>query len=497
MSDDKFAYVVTSENKVANPQWFTSLAPSHVLSEVRHLNARKNKPGSIITPPATVTFVHFDFEHQTIKSYTHQFPVGKAINRLPDTVQNIRDNPTRMWNALPANHFIIQAFERRKAQPGQPQTLSILDLYHAIREGPPGTVIDASIYSHGFVEGPVLMRTSFDILDQPETPPADATFAPLPGETERLPRRYPGDTDGRVRTDFSRNMGEDPTKAREGRNKDNTGFAIDEFRAGFTQGATFRVYGCQVQDVVYFNGNRAFIRGTAYEVINQAWTMPLKYAEAKSRETRDSGKSLRHMRNVYPDRDDMITTGKTLLKSTKASPQVLNSVLLDMEKESDIEDKLPPDRRQHYTKIEPLSALVGRHYTTDGDRYKSSPAGTFFNTTDTSGVPETSGQITRSYRQIIKYLAGQIMKTYVFQSAKTLTPKVTCFGGLPGSSGEREEGVGEAIRMHVRDDYRRLLRFYSIYLGVETFEPGADRQRNYGVFNAGAVADVTRHRSEG
>jgi hypothetical protein len=53
------------------------------------------------------------------------------------------------------------------------------------------------------------------------------------------------DADG---TDFSTNMGEDPAVTGQGLN------ALAEFNAGFALGATFRMHGCNVQDVVFLDG---------------------------------------------------------------------------------------------------------------------------------------------------------------------------------------------------------------------------------------------------
>jgi hypothetical protein len=489
--DIKYEFVVTGENEHENgttDAWFMELADTHVYSEVRRLNALRGKANFPLTLPAEVHFIHFNFHEGKLSIYKHSFPKGKVINQLPATREAIKKDPTKLWTDLPSNHFVAQAQQLRKQQAGQTQQISILDMYHAVRQATPGTIIDVSIYSHGFVEGPVLAANSNDQLDRVRPAPDGSRFPLQPGDTVRLPKRDPQDTDGRVRTDFAKNMGEDPTKAKEGAN------ALAEFRAGFIpSGATYRVYGCNVQDIPFHNGARVLIRATANQVITDVWIAPRKFARADARGIIDGPNGLTHLNNIYTHQAERIALGKKLMKATKSNVVKADPVVLHMGAEFNLEQHLGDEERRHLDTLSDAD-LLAAHYDTDLVRdpiTNDEVEGTFFKTS--TGAKETSPDLSRTYDQVIKFLAGQIMKLYAFAAARAL-PNVTVFGGLPGSSGERE-AASDTQRMHVDEKYQSLLNFYSIYMGISTREPGADRQRNYGVFDAAMVAKINALRT--
>lgn len=422
MADDvKFAFIVTGVGGHSGARFFTVLAASQVIGDVRVLSKNKHRADSRITPPATVHFVLFDFESDAISYYAHSFaPTGrdgfsKAINK----------NPQSMWSASDPDVTFVT-----KSTP-----ISILDVYHAVRNAPPHSVLQVDFYSHGFLEGPVLAANSNDTYEN----------TPQQSFPNGDPQRDPNDQDGRARTDFARNMGEEPSTAGKGKDKQGQGWALDEFRNGFATGASFRVFGCNVQDVVSTkNGPRDLIRSSVFEVVRQVFDLPLK-------------------RNT--------ALGATLRADKHAMPA---SVSIDLGYECTLE--LQADDPPNLTHAELLAAHA-----------KNDP--TFF----AGLVP--SGTIQRSYTDVVKYVAGQVTKTYIFKAADALTG-ITCFGAVPGTSGERELPAGDARTMHI-PDFARYLKFFLRYLDIASNEPAAVRQRRYGLFDTATVAKIKAHQTGG
>jgi hypothetical protein len=402
MADDvKFVFIGTGVNLGA----FASLATVHVRAHVRKLNKEKNRPGSPITPPAVVRFVHFDFvkddDPGKILVYDHPFP-AKGEKKQPIDWKPLEQRPIDFVEKSPK--------------------ISIVDIYHAVRKAPRASVLDISLYSHGFVEGPVLANTDDHFENNPFDDPAHS------------PQRDPNDRDGRVRTDFSPGMGEDPRV--EGKGKD----ALVQFHGGFAPGAVLRVYGCDVQDVVVVNGVRRLLRSIAFEVIRAAYVLKIRKKDALARQ---------------------------LLARQKPVVEI------DMGHQFHVEAGLD-DR--HLSKF-PEDQLLTLHYATDPEFFLGS----------------TEKVITRPFSEVVKFAARQVGKIYVYHAAKAL-PGVTCFGALPGMSGEFEPKGLEDRRMHVPNKiYGEPLQFWKDFLEINHLEKGAIRQRHYGIFDAATVTKVENH----
>jgi hypothetical protein len=299
-TDIKFDFVATGSND-GRANSFTAMATSHAIWMVKRLNALKGKASSPLKPPAIVRFVHFDWENDRILVYEHPFPEKGS------------KDPKPVWKELSAftstegtEDFEPKGFITKSAE------ISIVDIYRAVRKAPRGSVLDVSIYSHGFIDGPVLANTG------------DAQLTAKTGE----PIRTESDRDGRVRSDFTPHMGEQDVKA----NKN----ALTEFRGGFASAATLRVYGCHVQDIVdgtafVPDAPRALLRSTAFEVIRAAYVVQLAKKTA---------------------------AGKELLKKKKPA-----AVTLDMGYEFDLEDEKnnTSDHLTNFTKAQ----LKTLHYGLD------------------------------------------------------------------------------------------------------------------------------------
>lgn len=400
-TDIKFVLIATGTDHGA----FTSLATRHVKWMVGRLNARKGKADSPLKLPALVRFVHFDWENDQVMVYEHPFPekgskkarpVWKELSTFASTEGTAADDP---------KSFITKS---------DVFGVSIVDIYRAVRKAPRGAVLDVSLYSHGFIDGPVLANTG----DSQDTAPT--------GE----PIRTESDRDGRVRSDFTPHMGERDVA----NNKD----ALKDFRAGFSPEATFRIFGCHVQDIVdgsaFGEDTRSLLRSTAFEVIRAAFIVQLSKGTA---------------------------AGKELRKKKKPT-----TVTLDMEHEFEIEDDKNDTSHSltNFTKAQ-LKVL---HYGLDP---------TFFPDQNTGPL-----KFDKPFTEVIKFIARQTKLGYIFKAAQAL-PAVTCLGAVPGTGGDFEPG-GNRLMFVPKKDWGLILLFYQNFMGIKLDE------RNYGFFDAAGVAAI-------
>lgn len=399
--DVKFAFVATGTDD-KSPNIFTHLLSKHITLLRARLDRDKKKPSSFITLPARVRIVHFSFKTDEILVKDEFF--GQAS-----------PNPKQGFVPIGSVTDGLSSF-LTKSSP-----MSIIDVYHAVRRAPRQSVIDVSLYSHGFVEGPVFINTGDGAEGQQYSP--------------GNPKRDPNDRDGRVRTDFFPNMGENPATA-DGKD------ALSQFKGGFVTGGAFRVFGCNVQDVVKFEGDRLYLRSIAFETLHQAYITPLTITGA---------------------------TRKSLLRGENP----VQPIVLDMGHEFDVEISLKKDPHiSHELNGVPLTSakLLEIHYSDD----------LLFQ-------GETARKLSKAYSEIVQFAARRVSKSYVFAAAQALTPEVIVFGALPGCGGLFDPGGTMFLDRHVCGPY---LHFYEKFVKIKTVEDGAVRQANYGVFDAQAVANV-------
>ena len=410
--DIKFVFAGTGLNGGA----FTSLATRHANWMVGRLNARKGKADSPLTLPALVRFIHFDWQNDRILVYEHPFPEKGSKKPRPVWKDISAFAPTEGTAAFDPKSFIT------KSAPVGANTIgiSIVDVYRAVRKAPRGTVLDVSIYSHGFIDGPVVANTG------------DLQLTASTGE----PIRTDSDLDGRVRSDFTPHMGEKDVVA----NKD----ALKDFREGFAPGATFRIFGCHVQDIVdgtaFGESSRSLLRSTVFEVIRAAYIVQL-------------------IKNT--------PAGKELRRKKKPA-----SVTLDMGHEFDIEDEKNDTSHSltNFTKAQ-LKVL---HYGLDP----------FFPDKNTGALT-----FDKPFTEVIKFIARQTKLGYVFKAAEAL-PAVTCLGAVPGSGGDFEEG-GNRLMFVPKRDWGAILMFFKNFMGITLDE------RNYGRFDAAAIAAINERELTG
>jgi len=247
MPDPLFVFLVSGRPEGGNPhgtdETFARCAWLRVAELVRIFYKNRKKPGVLVGENTVLRFIHFASHDSTVGIYEHDF--ATMANRVRDplakaTAKDLRNHWRPLDSGFQTAFGSLSAQEDPKkfcewkevsdAKSNNPQTwgkdddppanVSIVNVYHSVRNAPPGSMLELSIFSHAFVDGPVLNNTSAN-----------------PGATTRTP----GDTDGRAAVDFQSNMGEsDPASAD----------ALDEFRNAFASTGSFRIWGCNIQDLV-------------------------------------------------------------------------------------------------------------------------------------------------------------------------------------------------------------------------------------------------------
>jgi len=232
----KFIFIVSAHPLQSPSGTFVAAAEARTVELCQRFYLQRSKPGAVLPAPAVLQFLHFDCEHKTIKSF--DFPLLTTAKPRPPTVAELR----RKWTAL--------ADLPASGDPSSPTTFvdssldtqgrfTILNIYHSIRGAPPESVLELSIFGHGWPEGPVIHNTRDCPLPSPPT-------------INDLPIRLPDDADGRARTDFEEIMGENPIDGKLPGQFPRTGGknALKEFKAAFDPQASFIVFGCNGQDPV-------------------------------------------------------------------------------------------------------------------------------------------------------------------------------------------------------------------------------------------------------
>ena len=167
-----------------------------------------------LTLPTRLRFLLFDMVKGEIKVFDHMLVAEKtSVKRVTDPWQPLSTITTgdpydpnkfvnlRVYRAPMAGEFVKSAgddhphFEWGKA-PNPDQVMSIVDIYKSVRKAPAGSILELSIFSHGYLEGPILLNSS----EREEDPPS-----PIRYKSDKV-NRDPQDFDGRGYKDFLKTM---------------------------------------------------------------------------------------------------------------------------------------------------------------------------------------------------------------------------------------------------------------------------------------------------
>jgi hypothetical protein len=385
--------------------------------------------------PARVRFVHFDYDSMKIRAYEHLFEEKKTtaprvkqwdeLSAFSSTAGAAADDPKTFVDTSTVD-----------ANNGQKKVLSITNIYHSVRGAPKGSVLEVGVFSHGFVEGPVVINTS--------DTGASAT------------RRASDDCDGRAAKDFLDNMGEDPAVSASGTVKSGGKNALKEFKEKLAPQFSLRVYGCNAQDVV--PGTRQLLRAAALSVINESYN-----AHPST------------MRGSKPPADDL-------------------EFKLDMWNATLNEGAV--DKSNNWNSINTAARnaigndLLASHRKLDPN---------FFPVPNSDiNKPPAVTKVTVKWADVRRFLANKIKETYIFKAAEQLTPlgvNVSCHAAVPGVGGNNEarrDGLGQmrvcfAENKAVNgcdDAWGTILVVYRNFMKVKLDD------RNYAIFDADAVTAI-------
>lgn len=325
--------------------------------------------------------------------------------------------------------------------------LGMPHIYQSVRKAPEKSILELAVLSHAWVDGPVLQGSS-PVND--DSPPPDDQTTGVP-----LPLRNAGDTQGRVRTDFSPNMGEDPAGVGNS--------ALDEFKARFSPKGSFFIFGCDGQDgprvptnvPVDAKGNptgptflaaRPHLKSTAGEVIHQVYVKPLKDASRGSE-----------------------TAYTKMLR--KGSVPDATTVTIDMAYE--FKDEVRDVRAGGHYNVVDLTDLQTLHYGMDPQ---------FFNVTGT--------KFTKRWDQVLGFIARQMQTVYGYQAAKALVPSgVTVLTGAPGtkSSEDGKDQMAVCGNFPATTDCNYIVNFYSTFIRLST---GPIGERKFFALDDAAVSHI-------
>ncbi len=461
MSDPiKFIFIVTGHPLQSASGTFLPAADERTVELCRRFYRQRLNPGTVLPAPAVLRFVHFECERNEINVF--EFPLSTTAKpRPPESMTR----PRRKWTAL--DQFVASGdpsfspitFVDSSVDPSG--RFTILNIYHSIRGAPPKSVLELSIFGHGWTEGPLIQDGARDF--------------PVPADNNGLPIRRTDDTDGRARTDFADNMGEDPNLGkppvtsppapgqfpRTG-GKD----ALKEFKAAFDPQASFIIFGCNGQDPVRNPVNNrldAMVRSSAEQVIHQAYVLPTAAHEGKKN-------------NAAARIGKFLAAGKVPVESDGKAIEVP----IDMGAEFDEErhDIDNPHDPAHYTTFDNVDRAA------DKEARKQAHYGL-----DTVFFPAaTSAELkfNRPWLSILGFVARRTQQTYAFKAASKLG--IDVIGGPAGTLtmvGERDHqqivcGAYQGSRC------TRIVRFHEVFMRA-TPPPAGKSERRYFVYDALAV----------
>jgi hypothetical protein len=446
MSDPiKFIFIVTADHGT-----FDEPADSRTMELCRRFYDKRLDPDAVLPAPAVLRFVHFHCLSNKINVF--DFPLSKTAKSLPPPKMNGR------WTAL-AN-FVASGDPRFSPAlfVDSSGPFTILNIYHSIRGAPARSVLELSIFSHGFAEGPLIRASE----GSDDNPPSD------------IERRL-DDPNGRARTDFLNNMGEKPGVGTPQDKFPKTGGkdALKEFTAAFDSQASFLIFGCNGQDPMREplpdNTRIGNLKSSAGQVIHQAYVVPTQAKDKK-------------------EKNDAAKLGKVLATGKVPDPDALE-VPIDMGFEFDDErrdiDLAQPRPKYHIfdanDRAEDKEKRKEAHYRLDHE-----PTGFF--------PAPTSPQLkfTRKWSRVLGFVARRTQKTYAFQAASALAPLgITVLGGPVGTKSRVFDGDQMKVCTHGLDDPEdpcpRIVHFHEVFMRTS---PSAKSERRYFVFDKATVEKI-------
>jgi hypothetical protein len=462
---------------------FARAVDERVVYLCREFYRKRGNLDAVLPAPAVLRFVNFHCQKDAIKVFDFKLSTG-AKPRPPATMKLPKGKDR--WERLadfPAPgdaDFSPAGFVDARTP------LTMVNVYHSVRDAPPKSILELSIFSHAFEEGPNLIVAD----GNDDFPPKPINGLPIRNpDPKDVGAEVRSDTNARARTDFEPNMGEDPTLKTPGqfpRGKD----ALKEFKAAFDPRASFIVFGCNGKDSLRnqniidgrpSNERIGSIDSTAGQVLNQAYVKPLKEYQRKLKKK---------------SHDAAAANIGAILASGKVPGD--QKVPIDMGEEFDSErreiDKDIGAGRHHHSKIFDENDRANDKEKRREAHYGLDPG--FFTTNDLRFAPKWSS--------ILGFVARRTQKTYAFVAASKLVVDSQGVDVISGPVGTKAAADPKGKQLAVcggfaltssgdlppdKSTCTRKVRFHETFMRTSP-HPKSELERRYFVYDAATIAHI-------
>ena len=229
----KFFILVAGHEYTDKSLAFAPMCTHRAQEQIDALNraATEKSEGALVIPPATLRFLRFNFSTGQISVIEYSLAVngGKTLSLdekswkpLSEIKDSTHYNPKSFVTDRTLRKILESDYETighqypsLKHSSTQNDIMSITDVYESIQAAPDGSVVEFSIFSHGYDGGPILVNS-----DEADATPDD--------------ERDPLDKDGRWDKDFGPDMG------------DGSGATTprDNFVSSFDKKGMIQIWGC-------------------------------------------------------------------------------------------------------------------------------------------------------------------------------------------------------------------------------------------------------------
>lgn len=213
---------------------FFKMCNGRVRERIAFINSTHKLPDPLVAGDTILRFLRFQPGTGQIQVIDRKFVDGKGIkDTFPlegdwqplgsvatgdkfDPVTFVSAGPFRAIDKATDYTNLADEYPVFDQGPATSDVMSIVDVYKSVRGAPLGSVLELSFFSHGWIEGPILVNSS--------------NHSTTPG------LRDPQDKDGRSRLDFTASMGESADLAAQVNNA--------QFMLSFDPKGAMRTWGC-------------------------------------------------------------------------------------------------------------------------------------------------------------------------------------------------------------------------------------------------------------
>jgi hypothetical protein len=288
----KFFFLVAGFEYSTKGLDFFKMCNGRVRERIAFINRTHTSPDSLVTGDTILRFIRFQPGTGQIQVIDRKFVAGKGIkDTFPletdwhplssvgtgdrfDPATFVSAGPFRAINKATDYTNLTDEYPDFAQSPATSDVMSIVDVYKSVRGAPLGSVLELSFFSHGWIEGPILVNSS------------DLSTTPRERDSQ--------DKDGRSRLDFTPSMGESTDLTDQ--------LKIVQFMVSFDPKGVMRTWGCNFD--------------IELRVIQQAQT------RIRRGGVTDNTLINFHFADGAPDRYDVVDPGATFLPSSKTQTDI-------------------------------------------------------------------------------------------------------------------------------------------------------------------------------